>query len=90
MVTIPIIIPVMGTFVQADHGCLCPENTLLNGVIQCINIRDGESILPGMQAGVGHFGRALVHGFNQVVLVADPVFIAVLVVKEVSPACERS
>lgn len=72
---------VMGTVLKAAAGCLCPENTLLDAVIRHINLREGEIILMDTQAGVEHFGRALAKGFNQAVLVADPTFNAIQVVK---------
>lgn len=72
---------VMGTVVKAATGCLCPENTLLDAVMRHINLREGEIILMDTQAGVEHFGRALAKGFNQAVLVADPTFNAIQVVK---------
>jgi CO dehydrogenase maturation factor len=72
---------VMGTVLKAASGCLCPENTLLDAVIRHINLREGEVILMDTQAGVEHFGRALAKGFNQAVLVTDPTFNGVQVVK---------
>jgi CO dehydrogenase maturation factor len=72
---------VMGTVVKAATGCLCPENTLLDAVMRHINLREGEVILMDTQAGVEHFGRALAKGFNQAILVTDPTFNAVQVVK---------
>jgi len=73
---------VMGTIIQAATGCLCPENTLLNAIIRYINLREGEIILLDTQAGVEHFGRALAQGFSQALLVTDPTFNAVQVVKK--------
>ncbi len=73
---------VMGTVIQAASGCLCPENTLLDSVIRYINLRKGEVILLDTQAGVEHFGRALARGFSQALLVTDPTFNAVQVVKK--------
>ncbi|PWR76328.1 AAA family ATPase [Methanospirillum stamsii] len=72
---------VMGTVVKAATGCLCPENTLLDAVMRHINLREGEIILMDTQAGVEHFGRALAKGFNQAILVADPTFNSLQVVK---------
>jgi CO dehydrogenase maturation factor len=71
----------MGTVIQAATGCLCPENTLLDAVIRYISLREGEVILLDTQAGVEHFGRALARGFGQALLVTDPTFNAVQVVK---------
>lgn len=65
---------VMGTTVQPAAGCLCPENTLLAGVVEAVNLRRGEVILMDTQAGVEHFGRALAKGFNHAVVVTDPTF----------------
>lgn len=72
---------VMGTVEKAANGCLCPENTLLEAVVRYINLRKGEVILMDTQAGVEHFGRALTKGFNQAILVTDPTFNAIQVVK---------
>ncbi len=72
---------VMGTVVQAAAGCLCPENALLDSVMRYISLRENEVILMDTQAGVEHFGRALAKGFNQALLVTDPTFNSVQVVK---------
>jgi len=65
---------VMGTTVQPAAGCLCPENTLLAGVVEAMNLRSGEVILMDTQAGVEHFGRALAKGFNHALVISDPTF----------------
>jgi CO dehydrogenase maturation factor len=70
---------VMGTTVQPAAGCLCPENTLLAGVVEAMNLRDREVILMDTQAGVEHFGRALAKGFHHALVVCDPTFNAVQV-----------
>jgi CO dehydrogenase maturation factor len=65
---------VMGTTVQPAAGCLCPENTLLAGVVEAVSLRRGEAILMDTQAGVEHFGRALAKGFHHALVVTDPTF----------------
>lgn len=65
---------VMGTTIQPAAGCLCPENTLLVGVVEAMNLREGEVILMDTQAGVEHFGRALAKGFHHALVVTDPTF----------------
>lgn len=72
---------VMGTIEQAAGGCLCPENTLLESVIRYINLREGEVILMDTPAGVEHFGRTIARGFDQALLITDPTFNAVQVVR---------
>ncbi len=65
---------VMGTIVQPATGCLCPENTLLSGVVREMGLREGEVIVMDTQAGVEHFGRALARGFHHAVIVTDTSF----------------
>ncbi len=72
---------VMGTVVQAAAGCLCAENVLLDSVIRHLSLRKNEAILLDTQAGVEHFGRALVKGFSQCLVVADGTFNALSVAR---------
>ena len=72
---------VMGTIEQAAGGCLCPENTLLEAVIYYISLGKNEVILMDTPAGVEHFGRTIARGFDQALLVTDPTFNAVQVVR---------
>ena len=72
---------VMGTIEHAATGCLCPENTLLEAVLRYINLRKDEVILMDTPAGVEHFGRTIARGFDQALLITDPTFNAVQVVK---------
>lgn len=72
---------VMGTIEQAAGGCLCPENTLLEAVIHYISLGKNEVILMDTPAGVEHFGRTIARGFDQALLVTDPTFNAVQVVR---------
>lgn len=65
---------VMGSVIQAATGCLCPENALLEAVMNYISLREGEVILMDTQAGVEHFGRALARGFKQAVIITEPTF----------------
>lgn len=43
----------MGSVIQAAAGCLCPENALLDAVMDYISLREGEAILMDTQAGAG-------------------------------------
>jgi CO dehydrogenase maturation factor len=72
---------VMGTIEQAAGGCLCPENTLLEAVIHYISLQKNEVILMDTPAGVEHFGRTIARGFDQALLITDPTFNAVQVVR---------
>jgi len=70
---------VMGTVVQAATGCMCPENALLDAVMDYITLRKNEVIIMDTQAGMEHFGRAIANGFSQAVIVLDPSFNSVQV-----------
>ncbi len=70
---------VMGTVVQAATGCLCPENALLEAVMNYIVLREKEIVLMDTQAGMEHFGRAIARGFSQALIVTDPSFNSVQV-----------
>ena len=72
---------VMGTVIQAATGCLCPENALLDAVVRYMDVRKKEVILMDTQAGVEHFGRGLAQGFKNAVLVTEPTFNSIQVVK---------
>ncbi|RLG11355.1 carbon monoxide dehydrogenase [Candidatus Pacearchaeota archaeon] len=73
---------VMGTITQAGRGCLCPENTLLNAIINHINLRKNEVIILDTQAGLEHFGRALARGFKHALIITDSTFNSIQVAKK--------
>ena len=70
---------VMGTVVQAATGCLCPENALLDAVMNYIVLRENEVIIMDTQAGMEHFGRAMAEGFQHAVIILTPSFNSVQV-----------
>ena len=70
---------VMGTVKKAAAGCLCPENLLLDRVMNKLALMEGETIIMDTQAGVEHFGRAIAKGFDHCIIVADPTFNAISV-----------
>jgi CO dehydrogenase maturation factor len=72
----------MGTLSGAGVGCLCPENTLLTGVIRAIALRPGEAIVMDTQAGVEHFGRAIAQGFDHAVVMTDPTYSGLRVARD--------
>jgi CO dehydrogenase maturation factor len=63
---------VMGGLRQAGSGCLCPEHALVQAVVGAMRLRRGEVVVMDTHAGVEHFGRALVRGFDHVLVVVDP------------------
>lgn len=70
---------VMGTVKKAAAGCLCPENVLLERVMDHISLLEDQTIIMDTQAGVEHFGRAIAKGFTHCIIVVEPSFNAMLV-----------
>jgi CO dehydrogenase maturation factor len=73
---------VMGTLQQPGIGCACPENDLLQAVVNYINLRKGEVIIMDTEAGLEHFGRAIAKGFHHAVIVSEPTFNSIFVLNQ--------
>lgn len=73
---------VMGTVYQPAVGCVCPENDLLQAVIDYISLKRDEVIIMDTEAGLEHFGRAIAKGFHHSVVVSEPTFNSLLVAKQ--------
>jgi CO dehydrogenase maturation factor len=63
---------VMGTVVQAAVGCTCPENDLLEAVMNYISLKRNEVIIMDTEAGLEQFGRAVSKGFHHALIVSEP------------------
>ncbi|MDO8841885.1 AAA family ATPase [Methanocalculus sp.] len=63
---------VMGTVDSAGGGCLCPENTLIRGIIRKVRVKEGEVVLMDTPAGLEHLGRGLGKGFSHLIALAEP------------------
>ncbi len=73
---------VMGTVMQPSVGCACPENDLLQAVVNYINLRKGEIIIMDTEAGLEHFGRAIAKGFHHAIIVSEPTFNSIYVMRQ--------
>jgi len=63
---------VMGTVESAGTGCLCPENTLIRGIVRQVKVREDEAVLMDTPAGFEHLGRGLGRGFSHLIAVTEP------------------
>lgn len=63
---------VMGTVDSAGGGCLCPENTLIRGIVRKVRVKEGEVVLMDTPAGLEHLGRGLGKGFSHLIALAEP------------------
>lgn len=73
---------VMGTVSQPAVGCACPENDLLQAVVNYINLRKNEVIIMDTEAGLEHFGRAIAKGFHHAIIVSEPTFNSIYVMTQ--------
>mgnify|MGYP001772939129 CR=1 FL=1 len=73
---------VMGTVTQPAVGCACPENDLLQAVVNYINLRKNEVIIMDTEAGLEHFGRAIAKGFHHAIIVSEPTFNSIYVMNQ--------
>jgi len=72
----------MGTVSQPAVGCACPENDLLQAVVNYINLRKNEVIIMDTEAGLEHFGRAIAKGFHHAIIVSEPTFNSIYVMTQ--------
>ena len=63
---------VMGTVESAGTGCLCPENTLIRGIVRQVKVQENEAVLMDTPAGFEHLGRGLGKGFSHLIAVTEP------------------
>ncbi|MFP3130755.1 MAG: AAA family ATPase [Nitrososphaeria archaeon] len=70
---------VMGTVVQAAVGCTCPENDLLEAVMNYISLKRNEVIVMDTEAGLEQFGRAVSRGFHHAIIVSEPTYTSISV-----------
>jgi CO dehydrogenase maturation factor len=68
---------VMGTVVQAAVGCTCPENDLLEAVMNYISLKRNEVIVMDTEAGLEQFGRAVSKGFHHAIIVSEPTYTSI-------------
>jgi CO dehydrogenase maturation factor len=80
---------VMGTVKKAAAGCLCPENVLLDRVMNHIALLQGQTIIMDTQAGVEHFGRAIAKGFGHCIVIVDPTFNAISVAQHIAELAKQ-
>ena len=52
----------MGTVKGAGSGCVCPENTMVQALVTHLLLREKETVLMDMVAGLEHLGRGVYEG----------------------------
>ncbi len=62
----------LGTVRGGGAGCLCPENALLKALVTHLLLRQGQTLILDMEAGVEHLGRGTASAVDAFVIVVEP------------------
>jgi CO dehydrogenase maturation factor len=63
---------VMGGVKAGGAGCICPESTLLKGLVTHIVLGRDEAVVLDMEAGLEHLGRGTATAVDRLVVVVEP------------------
>ncbi len=63
---------VMGHVKRGGSGCYCPENVLLQALVNHILLARDEVIILDMEAGIEHLGRATAKAVDKLIMVVEP------------------
>lgn len=62
----------MGTVRGAGAGCVCPENTMVKALVTHLLLRQRETVLLDMVAGLEHLGRGTAAAVDVMYIVVEP------------------
>ncbi|MHB1296623.1 MAG: ATP-binding protein [Anaerolineae bacterium] len=62
----------MGTVRGAGTGCVCPENTMLKALVTHLLLRERETVIMDMVAGLEHLGRGTAAAVDVMYVVTEP------------------
>jgi len=75
---------VMGTVRGAGSGCVCPENTMLRALTTHLLLRERETVLLDMVAGLEHLGRGTASAVDAMYVLVEPGSRSLLVAQEIA------
>lgn len=61
-----------GKIRKANEGCACTMNSIIEQFISHLQLKENETALLDMEAGVEHFGRGTDNSVDKVVMIVDP------------------
>lgn len=62
----------LGTVPKGGGGCLCPEGTLLRGLMRHLMVGRGETVIVDMEAGLEHLARGSTESMDAFIVVVEP------------------
>jgi CO dehydrogenase maturation factor len=63
---------VMGQVKRGGSGCYCPENVLLQALVNHLLLARDEVVILDMEAGIEHLGRATASAVDKLIVVVEP------------------
>jgi CO dehydrogenase maturation factor len=63
---------VMGQVKRGGSGCYCPENVLLQALVNHLLLARNEVVILDMEAGIEHLGRATAGAVDKLIVVVEP------------------
>ena len=74
----------MGTVRGAGAGCVCPENTMVKALVMHLLLRETESVIMDMVAGLEHLGRGTASAVDVMYVVVEPGARSLMVAREIA------
>ncbi len=62
----------MGRLKKGGSGCYCPENSMLQALMNHLIIARNEVVIMDMEAGLEHFGRGTASMVDKLIVVVEP------------------
>jgi len=62
----------MGSVKGAGAGCVCPENTLIRALVTHLLLRERETVIMDMVAGLEHLGRGTASAVDMMFVIIEP------------------
>jgi CO dehydrogenase maturation factor len=79
----------MGTVRGAGAGCVCPENSVLRALVTHLLLRERETVLLDMVAGVEHLGRGTAAAVDAMYIVVEPGQRSLMVASDIARLAEE-
>ncbi|MGE5190156.1 MAG: AAA family ATPase [Gemmatimonadota bacterium] len=62
----------VGTIERAGEGCFCPQTAFVRALVKRLILKEDESVVLDLEAGLESFGRAAVEGLDLLLVVVEP------------------
>jgi len=63
---------VLGGVKSGGSGCICPESALLRALVSHLILRQDETVIMDMEAGIEHLGRATARAVDRMIVMVEP------------------